>query len=61
MNILEVQNLRKTYGSSEAEINALNQVSSSVYIGELIAIIGESGTPMASLNGRWRRMPLCLA
>lgn len=30
MNILEVQNLCKTYGSGEAEVNALNQVSFSV-------------------------------
>ena len=35
MNILEVQNLCKTYGSGEAEVNALNQVSFSVRKGEL--------------------------
>ena len=49
MNILEVQNLCKTYGSGEAEVNALNQVSFSVRKGEFIAIIGESGSGKSTL------------
>ena len=49
MNILEVQNLSKTYGSGEAEVNALNQVSFSVRKGEFIAIIGESGSGKSTL------------
>ena len=49
MNILEVQNLCKAYGSGEAEVNALNQVSFSVRKGEFIAIIGESGSGKSTL------------
>ena len=49
MNILEVQNLCKTYGSGEAEVNALNQVSFSIRKGEFIAIIGESGSGKSTL------------
>lgn len=49
MNILEVQNLCKTYGAGEAEVNALNQVSFSVRKGEFIAIIGESGSGKSTL------------
>lgn len=49
MNILEVQNLCKTYGSGEAEVNALDQVSFSVRKGEFIAIIGESGSGKSTL------------
>ncbi len=49
MNILEVQNLCKTYGSGEAEVHALDQVSFSVRKGEFIAIIGESGSGKSTL------------
>ena len=49
MNILEVQNLSKAYGSGEAEVNALNQVSFSVRKGKFIAIIGESGSGKSTL------------
>lgn len=49
MNILEVQNLCKTYGSGEAEVHALDQVSFSVRKGEFIAIIGEFGSGKSTL------------
>ena len=49
MNILEVQNLCKIYGSGEAEVRALNQVSFSVRRGEFIAIVGESGSGKSTL------------
>ena len=49
MNILEVQNLCKNYGSGEAEVHALNQVSFSVRRGEFIAIVGESGSGKSTL------------
>ena len=52
MNILEVQNLCKTYGSGEAEVHALDQVSFSVRKGEFIAIIGESGSGKSTQIGR---------
>ena len=44
MNILEVQNLCKTYGKGEAEVRALDHISFSVGKGEFIAIVGESGS-----------------
>lgn len=49
MNILEVQDLCKTYGRGETEIQALNHVSFSVKKGEFIAIIGESGSGKSTL------------
>ena len=49
MNILEVQNLCKTYGKGEAEVRALEHVSFSVGKGEFIAIVGESGSGKSTL------------
>ena len=49
MNILEVQNLCKTYGKGEAEVRALDSVSFSVGKGEFIAIVGESGSGKSTL------------
>ena len=49
MNILEVQNLCKTYGKGEAQVRALADVSFSVGKGEFIAIVGESGSGKSTL------------
>ncbi len=49
MNILEVQNLCKTYGKGEARVQALDHVSFSVGKGEFIAIVGESGSGKSTL------------
>lgn len=49
MNILEVQDLCKTYGTGETAVHALNHVSFSVKKGEFIAIIGESGSGKSTL------------
>ena len=49
MNILEVQNLCKTYGKGEAEVRALDHVSFSVGKGEFIALVGESGSGKSTL------------
>lgn len=49
MEILRVENLSKTYGSGEAEVKALDNVSFSVQKGEFIAIIGPSGSGKSSL------------
>ncbi|RKI44070.1 ABC transporter ATP-binding protein [bacterium D16-51] len=49
MNILEVQNLCKTYGKGEAQVRALDHVSFSVGKGEFIAIVGESGSGKSTL------------
>ena len=44
MNLLEVKNLSKTYGSGEAAVHALKGVSFRVPKGEYVAVVGESGS-----------------
>ena len=49
MNLLEVKNICKTYGSGETAVNALKNVSFSVPKGEYTAIVGESGSGKSTL------------
>jgi len=49
MNLLEVSNICKTYGSGEAAVEALKNVSFSVPKGEYVAITGESGSGKSTL------------
>lgn len=49
MEILRVENLTKTYGSGEAEVKALDNVSFAVEKGEFVAIIGPSGSGKSTL------------
>ena len=49
MNLLEVKNISKTYGSGEAAVEALKNVSFSIERGEFLAIVGESGSGKSTL------------
>ena len=47
MELLEVKNLSKTYGSGEAAVHALKGASFRVPKGEYVAVVGESGSGKA--------------
>lgn len=49
MNLLEVNNICKTYGSGETAVHSLKKVSFSVPKGEYVAIVGESGSGKSTL------------
>ncbi len=49
MNLLEVSKIRKTYGSGEAAVQALKNVSFSIPKGEYVAVVGESGSGKSTL------------
>lgn len=49
MNLLEVQDLCKTYGSGETAVHALRHATFSVPKGEFVAVVGESGSGKSTL------------
>ena len=49
MDLLEVKNLSKTYGTGEATVHALKNATFSVSKGEFVAVVGESGSGKSTL------------
>lgn len=49
MNLLEVQNISKTYGEGEIAVHALKNASFSVPKGEFVAVVGASGSGKSTL------------
>jgi putative ABC transport system ATP-binding protein len=49
MEILKVQNLNKTYGKGENQVDALKDINLSVNQGEFVAIVGASGSGKSTL------------
>ncbi len=49
MNLLEVKDICKTYGSGETAVHALKNATFSVPKGEFVAIVGESGSGKSTL------------
>lgn len=49
MNLLEVTDLSKTYGTGETKVEALKHVNFSVPKGEFVAVVGESGSGKSTL------------
>ena len=49
MTVLQTQDLRKVYGSGDAEVRALDGVSLSVAHGEFVAVVGTSGSGKSTL------------
>ena len=49
MDLLEVKNISKTYGTGEDTVHALKQATFSVPKGEFVAVVGESGSGKSTL------------
>ena len=49
MEILKTENLKKTYGSGEAKVEALRGVNLTINKGEFLSIVGTSGSGKSTL------------
>lgn len=49
MKILELKNVRKSYGYDENKVNAVDHVTLSIEEGSFVAIVGKSGSGKSSL------------
>ena len=47
--LIELKNITKVYGSGDSQVQALNDVSISISAGELVAVMGASGSGKSSL------------
>ena len=52
MEILRVEDLVKTYGKGENQVNAVDHISFSIEKGEFVAIVGASGSGKSTFV-RW--------
>lgn len=50
MSLVRVENLRKTFGSGERAVHAVNEVSFRIEAGETLALIGESGSGKSTVG-----------
>jgi putative ABC transport system ATP-binding protein len=49
MSLLELRNISRSYGEGSVSVNALHDVSLSVDQGEMVAVMGPSGSGKSSL------------
>jgi len=49
MNILQIENLTKTYGTADTEVIALDHVNLTIHKGQFVSIIGPSGSGKSTL------------
>ena len=49
MNILELHNMSKIYGTGEAQVNALDKISLKIKQGDFVSIVGASGSGKSTL------------
>jgi putative ABC transport system ATP-binding protein len=50
--MLEARNLAKTYGLGEVQVRALDDISFSIADGDMICIMGKSGSGKSTVNAR---------
>jgi putative ABC transport system ATP-binding protein len=54
MSVLQLRGVSKTYGQEPARVHALSGVDPSVQAGEMVAVMGPSGSSAWSSSACWR-------